>query len=190
MDKPLPKNANLIPSHAKRVFKGQIFNVYHWPQKMFDGSSATFEMVRRADTVQAICEIDGKVVLLKEQQPGSPVGFGFPGGRVDAGENIYDCIRREVKEETGLEFKNWKLVHVVQMAHKVEGFIYTFIASDKAGESSQNLDGGEKITITQTDFSDILELVKSGELENNYLLTKLAKGKAKLADVLNDEEIG
>ncbi len=38
-----------IPPNAKRVFKGIIFDVYQWQQKMFDGSKETFEMLKRAN---------------------------------------------------------------------------------------------------------------------------------------------
>ena len=49
----LPKGARLIPPEADRVFRGEIYEVYQWPQKMPDGSVETFEMLRRPDTVMA-----------------------------------------------------------------------------------------------------------------------------------------
>lgn len=47
----LPKGARLIPPEADRVFRGEIYEVYQWSQKMPDGSVKTFEMLRRPDTV-------------------------------------------------------------------------------------------------------------------------------------------
>lgn len=29
----IPRNAKLVPPEAKRVFKGIIYDVYHWQQK-------------------------------------------------------------------------------------------------------------------------------------------------------------
>src|SRR5215467_9321922 len=43
MKKLVPEHAILIPEHAERVFQGKIFDVYQWPQKLYDGSTATFE---------------------------------------------------------------------------------------------------------------------------------------------------
>jgi len=40
----IPKNARLVPEEAKLVFKGIIYDVYQWEQKMFDGTFSTFEM--------------------------------------------------------------------------------------------------------------------------------------------------
>ena len=72
MKKIVPSNAVLIPRHAKRVFKGEIFEVYQWPQEMFDGSIKTFEMVRRPDTVATIAVIEDKIIVLEEEQPNLP----------------------------------------------------------------------------------------------------------------------
>lgn len=35
-----------LPPQAKKVFTGQIFDVYQWEQEMYDGSFETFEMLK------------------------------------------------------------------------------------------------------------------------------------------------
>ena len=50
----------------------------------------------------------GKVLLLKHRfRPGS--GWGIPGGYIAKGEGAEDALRRELREEAGLELKNVKL---------------------------------------------------------------------------------
>jgi hypothetical protein len=62
-----------IPEHAHKVFEGVIFDVYQWEQEMFDGSKATFEMVKRPYTVEVIpVMIDGTIAIAYEQQPPVP----------------------------------------------------------------------------------------------------------------------
>ncbi|MFH1638350.1 MAG: NUDIX hydrolase [Candidatus Woesearchaeota archaeon] len=34
-----------------------------------------------------------------------PTGYALPGGRMEKGESVEDCAKREFKEETGLELK-------------------------------------------------------------------------------------
>ena len=58
-----------IPSQAKRVFKGLIFDVYHWKQKMFDGSEEIFEGLKRPSTIQIIPIFNKKLLLSFEEQP-------------------------------------------------------------------------------------------------------------------------
>jgi ADP-ribose pyrophosphatase len=135
MRKVLPENARLVPAKAELVFKGVIYDVYHWQQEVFDGSMATFEMLKRPDTVEAIAVRDDKIVILEQEQPSRKTYFGLPGGRHDVeGEDELDAAKRELLEETGLSFRTWKLLKVTQPHTKIEQFVYTFLATDFESE--------------------------------------------------------
>lgn len=160
----VPRNAHLIPENAERVFKGIIYDVYHWPQKMFDGSIATFEMLKRPDTMKVIAIKDGKIVAIVDEQPSYQPKLTLPGGRHDVdSETELDCAKRETKEETGMAFKNWKLIDVVQNHAKIEQFVYTFIATDFLEETAPHVDtGGEKIQIRYMDFAEAKRIAEEG----------------------------
>ena len=58
-----------------------------------------------------ITDEEGKVLLLNHVlRPDS--GWGYPGGFVDKGEQAEDAIRREVREETGIELNELRLGQV------------------------------------------------------------------------------
>lgn len=160
MKKIIPQSSVLIPDQATCVFEGVIYSVYHWPQQMFDGTMATFEMLKRPDTVGAICIVDDKIMVLKDEQPHRGTKLTFPGGRVDDNEPIDAAIKREVHEETGYSFKNWRLVKVRQPQLKIEWFIYTYIAWEVTETSDPHLDGGEKISVEFMAFDDALKLIQ------------------------------
>ena len=55
--------------------------------------------------VGAIIEKDGKIILVKEAKEGTDKGkWDHPGGWIEIGENPIEGVKREVKEETGLDF--------------------------------------------------------------------------------------
>ena len=60
-------------------------------------------------TVDAIIEINDSIVLIKRSNP--PFGWALPGGFVDYGESLEDAVKREAKEETGLELSQLKQFH-------------------------------------------------------------------------------
>lgn len=37
-------------------------------------------------------------------------GWGLPGGHVETGENAFECVAREAKEECGIEIENAKII--------------------------------------------------------------------------------
>lgn len=160
MKKIVPSNAILIPDNAKCVFKGVIFDVFQWPQAMFDGTSATFEMIRRQDTVEIIAVKNGKIVVLEEEQPNLSPYLSLPAGRKDSySEPSLDAAKRELAEETGLYFKTWKLLSVAQPAAKGEWFIYQYLATDLVKEeASQPEADGEKIKVMEKTVTELKEL--------------------------------
>jgi 8-oxo-dGTP diphosphatase len=60
-------------------------------------------------TVDAIIEVPAGIVLVKRRNP--PLGFALPGGFVDYGESLEDAVRREAREETGLELRCLRQFH-------------------------------------------------------------------------------
>lgn len=55
-----------IPPSAKKVFSGQIYDIYQWQQKMFDGSIETFEAAQRENVVTIIPIIDDTILVQDE----------------------------------------------------------------------------------------------------------------------------
>ncbi|HRF28461.1 MAG TPA: NUDIX hydrolase [Candidatus Saccharibacteria bacterium] len=166
MKKIVPSGTNLIPSNAERVFEGKIFDVYQWRQEMFDGSFATYENLRRPDTVLVIAIDDGKIIINDSNQPHRGHKYELPGGRVDANdESILAAAKREMLEETGYEFSDWKLLDVIKPQQKMEWFVYTFLAMNKTKVGQQNLDeDGEQINLLYLNYDDAMrKLRKSGE---------------------------
>lgn len=173
MKKVIPDDAVLVPDGAERAFKGMIFDVYQWQQKLFDGSEHRFEMLKRPDTVNVICVADGKVLVIDDEQPHLGRRQSLPGGRIDQGGDVdvVTAARREILEETGYSFGNWRLIKVSQPYRKVEWFIYTFLAWDETGRQDPTPDAGEKISVRQLGFDELKAAVMGddGSSPQSYL---------------------
>ncbi len=167
MKKTVPTNAILIPDNAKRVYKGIVFDVYQWPQQLYDGTTITYEAVKRLDTVNAICVVDNKIIILDEEQPHQGVRVSFPLGKVDRSDSsTLSAAQREVEEETGYSFANWRLIQVRQFHGKIEWFIYTYVAWGVKEHKSPMREGGEKISVRLETLKDLKKLTLK---QNDYL---------------------
>ena len=171
----LPTNVVVIPANARRVFKGVMFDVYQWEQELFDGSTKTFEMLRRPDSVDVIAVRDGKIIAIEQEQPSVGVFYSFPGGRHDVdSETELQAAQREMLEETGMRFSNWKLIAAIQPHIKIDWVVYTFLATGFLGEEKQALDAGERITIIPKTIEEIKELNRNSN--TRYLGREIFEG--------------
>lgn len=59
--------------------------------------------------------------LLTRRKPGSDLGrlWEFPGGKKESGETLEGCLRREIKEELGVEISEPQLFH--SLRHQYPG---------------------------------------------------------------------
>ena len=175
-----PKSKQPIPENAKRVFKGVIFDVYQWEQEMFDGSKATFERVKRPDTVVVFPVLpDGRIILTEQEQPGKMPFIGATGGRVDEGEDILAAAKRELLEESGYEAKEFILWDAQQPVGKVDWAVFTFVAKGLKKVADLHLDAGEKIkliTITLDELIDI-PVKKNIYFAEQEIILKLMEAK-------------
>src|SRR5437868_4756059 len=103
--RPLPTGTKLYSEQATSIFKGLRFEIFQYPQKRFDGSMVTHELVKRADSVVVLPIVDGQVVVASEKQPHwDNYRLSFIGGLLEDGEDLLVGAKREVEEETGMIF--------------------------------------------------------------------------------------
>lgn len=160
MEKVIPADAKLMPENAQRVFKGIMFDVYQWNQEMFDGSTAVFERLRRPDTVMAVCIVDDQIIIQEDEQPHRGVKSKLPGGRVDAqDDSTLTAVKREVLEETGYEFANWRLIEVTKPEDKIDWFVYIYLASGVLSKSVTSQDAGERIKPTLKSVDEVKSMI-------------------------------
>jgi 8-oxo-dGTP diphosphatase len=61
---------------------------------------------------------DGRILICQRKRTGVfPLQWEFPGGKVEAGEDAQSCVRRELREELGIE---------ADIGPEVSAFQYTY----------------------------------------------------------------
>lgn len=162
MERPLPKNIKLNSELGKKVFTGERFDVYQWEQKRFDGTTATYETLKRKDSVSVIPVVGEEVIIINQLQPHwVKEGLCLVAGGSEDGESLKDTAKRELEEETGMIFSDLFLVHVEQVIASAEWFSYTFIATGYQKTVEKKLDPGEQIEVIRVSFEELIRLTRS-----------------------------
>lgn len=173
-----PKFKQTIPKEAKRVFKGVIFDVYQWKQKMFDGSFQIFERLRRSDTVIIVPVTSrGRIIVTEEEQPDKKPFIGVAGGRVRKGENIKKAAVRELLEETGYKADKLVFWNAIQPFGKIDWTVYTFVAKNCHKVGKPQLDAGEKISIKLVSFEEFVDLVTRKDFDDLEIVKRVIMAK-------------
>src|SRR5690606_11662054 len=79
----------------------------------------------------AIIEHDNKILICQRSASMKlPLKWEFPGGKVETGESKEDCLKREIREELGLEIEVGAELNVVE--HRYPEFslrLYPFLCT-------------------------------------------------------------
>ena len=173
-----------IPSEAKLVFKGVIFSVYQWQQKMYDGSTEIFEMLKRPNTIEVIATQGDQILMSRQSQPNKENFYSLFGGRAEENEASLVTAKRELLEESGLASDDWELIKSYQPVHKLEWEIFLYVARNCKKVAEPKLDPGEKIETISYTFDEFTALVNHDDYWGNQLALDLLRMKEKgtLAD--------
>lgn len=137
---------------------------------MFDGSTETFEMLKRPNTIQIIVTQGENILINRQSQPHKHDYYSLYGGRAEEGEDPLITAKRELLEESGLESDSWELYKVFSPYTKIDWEIYYFIARNCKKTAEPALDAGEKIEQIACTFDEFLKFVE----EDSYLAKDLA----------------
>ena len=140
-------------------------------------------MMSRTENVElaVLCLItDGKRVLLQNRVKDDWKGCALPGGHVEKNESFVDAVVREMKEETGLDIIEPRLMGVKQFPIEGGRYVVFLFKADKFKGELRSSDEGEMEWIdyeriseikTVDDLSELLNVINSPDLtEFQYII--------------------
>lgn len=102
-------NRDIVPAGAKKLFcRSCSFTYYH----------------NVAAAVAAILELDGKILLIRRAKEPGKGKLDLPGGFVDPDETAEEALKREVREELGIDMEAVNYVGSWPNIYQYEGVTY------------------------------------------------------------------
>ena len=120
---------------STQVFKGTLLDVRQDRVRLPDGSEAVREYVNHPGAVVVLALTDNDTLVLVRQfrYPLRRVFIEFPAGKIDPGEDILECAKRELREETGYA------VRIVRFAGIAEEIYTSVLMREKYPEYTHRI---------------------------------------------------
>jgi ADP-ribose pyrophosphatase len=151
---------------SQELFRGRFLHAFRDAVRLPDGGETTREYVIHPGAVMMIPLLDdGRLVL--ERQYRYPVGqvmIEFPAGKLDPGEDILECAKRELQEETGYTAREWARAGVLHpvISYSTE-FIEVWFARGLV-QGQARLDQGEFLEVFTATPAEIMRWCRDGRI--------------------------
>lgn len=175
------------PLESLPVYDGVLLKVRRDRVALPDGSESVREYITHPGAVVVVAVLpDGR--LLFERQFRYPLRRAFlelPAGKIDAGEDLLACARRELREETGYDAGAWLYLGVM---HPCIGYsderIEIFLARDLT-HVGDALDDGEFLEVLTFSVDEAVRAVMEGVITDAKTITALFRALPVLGVVIS-----
>ena len=148
------------------VYKRSFLDIYNKEVILPNGSHYKRDIVNHPGATAIIAFLDEENILLVEQYrlAANKVLLEIPAGKLNKDEEILECARRELQEETGYFAKNFEYLGKIIPA---PGFCDEIVHLYKASNlvlGNKNEDEDEFTNVKVYNIKRVKEMIKSGEI--------------------------
>ncbi len=153
---------------SQSVYKGRIFDVNKDTVKLEDNTIAEREYLIHSGGVCVVPITENNEIILVKQfrYPTQEVLIEVPAGKLNIGEDHFECGKRELLEETGatankLSYLGYIFPTPAYLTEKIHVYLATELTF-----SQQNLDKDEFLDVIKIPFDKAIEMIMSNEIKD------------------------
>ena len=183
-------DAHLAEHHcaSSTLLLGGFLEVRRDTVRLPDGRQATREFVVHPGAVVVVPLLDDGSLLLERQfrYPMRKVFIELPAGKIDQGEDLLACAKRELQEETGYTAADWQFVTTIHNAIAYSDEHLDIFIARTLTPGPAKLDDGEFLETFSATLPDMLDMIRTGQITDvktiigAFWLEKLNAGAWKL----------
>lgn len=173
-------NLNFKTIARDKIFEGRVLNLYKDTIKYDEGQVEYREIVEHYGGSVILAMPDKNNILLIKQfrHPINKFIYELPAGKLNLNEDPLICAKRELKEETGYEAKNWnKIISFYTSPGYSSEILHVYLATDLS-KGKQELELGERhIQIFSLTFEEAIEKINKEEIVDGKTIIGILLGK-------------
>lgn len=157
------------------VYQGDFIQVRKDRIRLPDGETGSREYINHPGAVAVLALLDNGNLVMERQFRYAPQRefIELPAGKIDPGEDILNCAKRELLEETGYVAGEW--IHLTTawpcIGYADERMEY-FLARGLS-HLGRKLDDGEFLEVFELSLSEALEWIRLGKINESKTIVGL-----------------
>ena len=170
---------------SKEVFKGKLLHVFHDEVELPNRETGTREWIKHPGACAVVPVFEnGDIMLIKQfRYPMRQVFWEVPAGKIDSGESQDATAFRELEEEAGLTARSLQYVgHFYPGIGYADEVIHIYLAWGLE-TVVQNMDEDEFVIKERIPFSEAVNMVHSGEINDGKTVICLLRGWKKWEEI-------
>ena len=152
----------------KYMYRGRIINLRYDEIELPNGEKASREVVEHSGGVTIAAMTDKNELLFVRQYryPYSEVVLELPAGKMEKGEDPFECGKRELKEETGAVAEKYEDLGSFYPSPGYCGEIIPMYYAAGLSFGKQNLDSDEFLKVEKIPLEKAVQMVLNNEIKD------------------------
>ena len=152
---------------SKRIYEGRILSLrVDEVEVSRNGRHAHREVVEHGSAVAILARDDqGRLLFVKQfRYPHGAVTTEIPAGKLEKGEDIAECGRRELLEEIGCTCEEYTYLGAVLPTPAYDTEVIHIYMAQGLKKAQQHLDEGEFLDVEKVPLTEAVEMVMDGRI--------------------------
>ena len=169
-----------VKLESETIFDGKIVKLTKDKVRCPNGRETTREVIKHCGASCVVAVHNDKIIMEKQYRyPFDEVMIEIPAGKLDKGEDVLECARRELEEETGYTVKSIEpLTNIYTAIAYCNEIIYVYFA--KVGEKKeQHLDEDEYVEVKKYSLEELENMILNGTIQDTKTISSILAYKLK-----------
>lgn len=160
---------------SERIYQGRVFSVRRDQVRLPDGGLARLDVVEHAGAVTVLpVDHDGRVLFVRQYRHAAGAELlELPAGMLEPGEEPETCVRREIREETGMAAGRVQKIGEFFLAPGYSSeYMHVYLAQDLSHEPLPG-DEDEFLSVEHYSVEQVYEMLYRGEFRDSKTIAAL-----------------
>lgn len=154
--------------NEKILYKGKIVNIKEVEVELPNGKISKRELVEHPGAVAILpIDTDGNIFFVKQYRMCTgEILLEIPAGKLNYGEDPYQCAMRELEEEIGYKAKKLKLIHTFYTSPGISNEILYLFEAEDLEKTQSNPDEDEFLEIISINKENLETLIEDNKIKD------------------------